>query len=1175
MAEQQQFTTDQTMLRMVRNLKSTKEEAKAAAAKAAASAQTADSALSKATEALETAKTATTPTVNAEVSEEGVLTVNGKDTGARLITPKVVGEKVLSAFADVKMPSRVLDEQAKFENEQIKVEAKIAIERGKMYIEDALTPELRKKVYDGYYKTNTSKRDALEIVKLIQKWYDALPSNVFITTRGGFFPFTKHVGYKPEYFGADNRQINVGGMTLTVNGQQPCVVFHNSRFNVYDFALGYFCVEEMGLSAFHLCDNSEGNLILHGGNIITRAYKDFGYKSGLADPDKRWIPHIDGWTKEEPHIGTGMSLKGTAEAGFNTTTLQHDLARYMENSAVTANVRQPAGYNLATIRQHHLDESQRRYLSVGGYFNEAGESMFPQDDGTLAPTWGEWRGGQIWSRGYGWRIYHCRGTEIRNFDIRGFSGGAIVAGCYGSPSGEDINPGDVDLAIKKGLVAFNTRITGGYFTHNYICGIEAIRVSGYEACGIYCPDSVVGHPDASLEHVRGWKNSTVSLDPGYQQCTSRYLPMDNIYIHDNTFGLGKRKVMDIHTGNNVRIINNSGRSMYYGISTVIEEVFAARDGRASKEPDPYSFYFQDSNIEIVGNRILCGMQGLHPINGATGVLARRSKGLWWLRCRQLLADNTIYAPRGLVCNYGHNHFIIERNNFTFALPFGDFFGMRSISKVEVTNGGSGYTSPPTVIITGGGPEAFGAEAVAAVRDGRVVEVKMYRDGSRFSEPPTISFEGGGGSGAQATAYVNTQTFGMLVGAEAKYGTMLGTQIRNNWIQNSPEGNYARQIVFGKLRASSITGNHCDITPYSKPATAKKALGAPYVSEKVIYRDGLLSASYYGGEFDSCVISENFIHNQLTDVSTEWTGKYDKSDSNKNYRPTNYGEVLILEEIAKLKAATPPTHPAEEEEAKPPKAEPAAPEPSSPQPASPPAPEASPSPAPATPPTQPATSPETNSDPNSIKFTFASVADDATEAVASNGVAKLVSKINSVKAGEPEGWTTAFKTENGKRVMQALAPLPGKDGGVRFIEAIGLAADGSTPAALVFPFKTAKGGPTNSAFSVLLTKNGSVVNFGLLTTNSDAGFKLRAYEGITINGKNINPAQVYDYDKWYIAVLNITDTGKGFDAIRFGMNHAGNVGRTIALGEGVELVTGDSMNQLDSKVAALMQAYEVA
>ena len=160
-------------------------------------------------------------------------------------------------------------------------------------------------------------------------------------------------------------------------------------------------------------------------------------------------------------------------------------------------------------------------------------------------------------------------------------------------------------------------------------------------------------------------------------------------------------------------------------------------------------------------------------------------------------------------------------------------------------------------------------------------------------------------------------------------------------------------------------------------------------------------------------------------------------------------------------------------------------------------------------------------------------------------------------------------------MQALAPLPGKDGGVRFIETSELATDGNSSAALLIPFKANKGGPTGSAFSVLLMKNGGVVNYGLLTNNSDAGFKLRAYEGITINNKAINPAQVYDYDKWYVAVLRITDTGKGFDTIRFGMNHAGNVGRTIALGEGVELVTGDSMNQLDSRVAALMQAYGVA
>lgn len=836
-------------------------------------------------------------TKTAEANDKATKALeNSKNSG--LISPTKISEEVGHALANTKTPSKIIEEQSKFENAQVASAVKFAIEKGKFYIEDALTPELRQKVYDGYYKNNVSKDDALTIVRMIQTWYDKLPSNSYITSRGGYFPLTKNIGYRPEYFGADNRRVNVGGMFLTVNGQQPCIAFHNSIFNVYDFSRAEFCVEEMGQSAFHLCENSEGNLILHGGKIVTRAYKDFGYKSGEADPDKRWIPHIDGWTKEKPHIGTGMSLKGTAEAGFNTTTLQHDLARYMENSAVTEDVAQPAGYNLETIRQHHINESQRKYLSVGGYFDSNGESAFPQDDGTVSKKWGKWRGGQVWSRGYGWRIYHCRNTEIRNFDVRGFSGGAIVAGNYGSASGEAINPADVDLAIKKGLVAINTRITGGYFTHNYICGIEAIRVIGYEVCGIFCPDSVVGHPDASLEHVRGWNNSTVSLDPGYQQCTSRYLPMSNLHIHDNIFGLGKRKVMDIHTGNNIKLINNKGRAMYYGISTVIEEVFASGDN-TGKVANPHSFYYHDSNIEVIGNEIYSGMQGLHPINGATGVLSRRNQRKWWLRCRQVLADNTVYAPRGLVCNYGHNHFIIERNQFTFALPYGEFYGMRHVSGIVLTNKGSGYTSAPTVKFVGGGEEAFGAEAEAIVKNGEVVEIKLRRIGSRYSEIPTVVIEGGGGTGATATATINTQTFGMLVGSEPRYGTMLGTQIRENYVQNSPDGNFARQIIFGKLKASSIVGNHCDVTPYSTPAKVRGEVGQPFVSDTIKHRDGLLSMSFYGGDFDNCHISENFVDHQLNDVSEIWTGKTARGDINKNYVAQSYAEQILLDKIKEL------------------------------------------------------------------------------------------------------------------------------------------------------------------------------------------------------------------------------------------------------------------------------------
>lgn len=1111
-------------------------------------------------------KLAESPAVAATIDTEGRLTLNGTASDIHLITPAKVSEAVGNAFADVKTPSLIITEQAKFEGEQIEAAAKIAIEKGKFYIEDALTPELRKKVYDGWYKNNPSKEDALNIVRLIQAWYDRLPSNVFISTRGGYFPFTKNTGYKLEYYGADGRELTVGGMKLTVAGQQPCIAFHHSVFNVYDFALAEFCVEEMGQDAFHLCGQSEGNVILHGGKITTRAYKDYGYKSGLADPDKRWIPHIDGWTREKPHIGTGMSLKGTAEAGFNSTTLNHDVARYMNNSADTSGVHQPEGYNLEKIRKLHIDESSQKYRSVGGYFDENGESKFPQDDGTTADTWGTWRGGQVWSRGYGWRLFDCRGTEIKNFDVRGFTGGAVACGLHGSPSGENVDGGDVDKAYEKGLVAVNTRITGGYFTHNYTCGVEAIRVSGWEVTGIYAPDSVVGHPDAHLEHVRGWNNSTVSLDPGYQFCTSRYLPMDFIYVHDNYWGLGKRKMGDIHTGNNVKIINNRGRAMYYGISTVIEEVFASTDGRASKIADPYSFYYQDSNIEITGNTIVSGNIGIHPINGALGVLSRRNQKKWWLRCRQLINDNTVYAPRGLQCNYGHNHFLIERNQFTFALPFGDFYGMRYVSGFAVTNGGSGYTDAPKVIITGGGAEAFGAEGEAVVKDGKVTEIKLRRIGSRYDTPPTVTLEGGGGMGATATATVNTSTYGMSVGAEARYGTMLAAQIRGNYIQNSPDGNFMRQMIIGKLRGSSIVGNHCDITPYKNAEQGKTEVGQPYTVDTVKYRNGLLSAGFYPiGELDNCTVAENYMHNQLTDTVEVWTG----ARNHKNTQTTDYAATLLQEkltdleaEITKLKAST--AGKTSETAAQPtpetgvPKADSATPKADS-----------------ATPKAEPERPAPTNEQPapaateTSIKFTFDGLESSATEAVGSNSEARLKSVINALRAGEPEGWVGAFGEEGNIRYMKAQA---GEDGrGHRYIESSGVSAVTGTPTTVIMPFKLEKGGTPGAAFILLPMTGESTAVGSVAATHGKNGFTLQMPENATVNGKVNRAGNTYAYGEWHIAVV---PWNTAFDKIRIGTNHVANTGRTVRIGAGFEIVQGDVSKAAD-KGAALMAGFGIA
>lgn len=87
-----------------------------------------------------------------------------------------------------------------------------------------------------------------------------------------------------------------------------------------------------------------------------------------------------------------------------------------------------------------------------------------------------------------------------------------------------------------------------------------------------------------------------------------------------------------------------------------------------------------------------------------------------------------------------------------------------VAGVNIDSGGSGYTSAPTVTITGGG--GSGATAVARIAGGRVVGVDITSVGKGYSSAPTITFAGGAGAGARATAYLNAPVFfanGRLLG----------------------------------------------------------------------------------------------------------------------------------------------------------------------------------------------------------------------------------------------------------------------------------------------------------------------------------------------------------------------------------------------------------------------------
>ena len=73
----------------------------------------------------------------------------------------------------------------------------------------------------------------------------------------------------------------------------------------------------------------------------------------------------------------------------------------------------------------------------------------------------------------------------------------------------------------------------------------------------------------------------------------------------------------------------------------------------------------------------------------------------------------------------------------------------AVTGIQVTAGGTGYSSAPTVVLTGGG--GSGATATAAVSGGAVTGITVTAGGSSYTSMPVVSFTGGGGSGAAAVA----------------------------------------------------------------------------------------------------------------------------------------------------------------------------------------------------------------------------------------------------------------------------------------------------------------------------------------------------------------------------------------------------------------------------------------
>ena len=119
-----------------------------------------------------------------------------------------------------------------------------------------------------------------------------------------------------------------------------------------------------------------------------------------------------------------------------------------------------------------------------------------------------------------------------------------------------------------------------------------------------------------------------------------------------------------------------------------------------------------------------------------------------------------------------------------------------VSDIKITNGGSGYTSPPIVSIdapTGPGV-AVPAQATATVENGKVTVVTVRSGGSQYTGVPSVSFSGGGGSNAAATAEIDAIYYDVAESTAPSAGitTISLVQNLNNEVGVGSTAYFARQ-----------------------------------------------------------------------------------------------------------------------------------------------------------------------------------------------------------------------------------------------------------------------------------------------------------------------------------------------------------------------------------------------
>jgi hypothetical protein len=213
-------------------------------------------------------------------------------------------------------------------------------------------------------------------------------------------------------------------------------------------------------------------------------------------------------------------------------------------------------------------------------------------------------------------------------------------------------------------------------------------------------------------------------------------------------------------------------------------------------------------------------------------------------------------------------FVIERINWeadTVYDMYDDRYGTEVIG-LDVVDGGTGYTSLPTITLSGGG--GTGASFSPVVFDGQIIDIDVLDTGYGYTSAPTVTVTGGGGTGAVLRAVVNVAPSGAQKLEDANYYVVTDEFNVYKCLDNNNGAKSTEQPIGSQVEPIQTADGYIWKYMYNVPINLRNKF---LTENKMPVVSALTNQFYSGGTLDTIIINQKGTDYTFANISVVGDG----------------------------------------------------------------------------------------------------------------------------------------------------------------------------------------------------------------------------------------------------------------------------------------------------------------